>query len=101
MFLAELIPAIWGALAPVLGSLVGRVLLALGISFVTYQGLSVGTDALYASVQSSFNGLPSSIMSLMAYLWVDKAISTVFSAFTAALTIKLASGTSLTKMIMK
>jgi hypothetical protein len=101
MPLAFLIPMIWGALAPVLGSLVGRVLLAIGIGFVTYQGLSIGTDALYSAVQSNFGGLPSVALGLMSYLWVDKAISTVFSAFTASLVIKLATGSSLTKMVLK
>ena len=101
MPLAFLIPAIWGALAPVLGSLVGRVLLALGISFVTFVGLSVGVDAIKSAAIGSFGGLPSDVLGLMGYLWVDKAITTVFSAFTASLAIKLASGNSITKMVMK
>lgn len=96
-----LIGAIWGALAPVLGSLVGRVLLALGLSYATYSGLSVGVDAIKAAVFSNFAGLPADVVGLLGYLWVDKAISTVFSAFVAALAIKIGTGSTVTKMVMK
>ncbi|HJW54709.1 MAG TPA: DUF2523 domain-containing protein [Burkholderiaceae bacterium] len=90
-----------GGLAQATASLVGRALLALGIGYVTYSGLNVGIDAIYSSVRSSFGGLPSDVASLMAYLWVDKAISTVFSAFAAALAVKMAGRASITKMVVK
>lgn len=90
-----------GVLAQVLPSLIGRVLLALGISFVTYTGMSVAIDGLYASAKSSFSGLPVETLNLLAYLWVDKALSVVFSAFTAALAIKTLQTGSITKMVTK
>ncbi|KAF3999447.1 DUF2523 domain-containing protein [Glaciimonas immobilis] len=96
-----LINAIWGALAPVLGSLVGRILLALGISFLTYTGLSYGVDAIKLSVISSFGGLSADVIGFIGYLWVDKAITTVFSAFATALAIKVGTGSSITKMVVK
>lgn len=96
----------WGALARVLvgvlagsiGSLVGRALLALGIGFVTYKGADVGVTALYSYVKASFAGAPASVVQLLAYLWVDKAISLMFSAFTAALAIRTAAS-GLTRIV--
>lgn len=96
-----IIGAIWGALAPVLGSLVGRVLLALGIGYVTYTGLNIGVDAIYASVKNSFGGLSGDVLNFLAYMWVDKALSTIFSAFTAALAIKLGTSGVMKKMVIK
>lgn len=76
-------------------------LLALGIGFVTYTGLDIGIAAIKASVISSFGGLPADVFGLMGYLWVDKAVTTVFSAFTAALVIRTASSGAITKMVIK
>ena len=88
MFLAYFIPALLGGLATIAASLVGRVLLALSIGFVTYTGAQIGISAILVSVKSAFSGAPSDVVSLLAFLWVDKAIGMMFSAFTAAMTIK-------------
>lgn len=90
-----------GVLAQILPSLIGRILLALGISFVTYTGMSVAIDSLYTQVQANFSGLPIETLNLLAYLWVDKAFSLVFSAFSASLAIKTLQGGSITRMVMK
>lgn len=93
--------ALIGALALAMSSLIGRVLLALGISFITYTGFStVGTYAL-SQIQSTFNGIGGEALGLLGYLWVDKAITVVVSAYTASLAIKMAGATSLKKMVMK
>lgn len=93
--------ALIGALSLAMTSLIGRVLLALGLSFVTYTGFqTLGSYAL-SQVSSTFNGMPSEALALLGYLWVDKAITVVFSAYTAALGIKMAGSTSLVKMVRK
>lgn len=89
-----------GALAGSMGSLVGRALLALGIGFVTYKGADVSITFLFNNVKSAFSGAPSSVVQLLAFLWVDKALSLMFSAFTAALAIKTAAS-GLTRMVAK
>jgi hypothetical protein len=96
-----LIAALIGAFASAVASLVGRVLIALSLSFVTYKGLSVATDFLYAQMQSYFLSIPPAILSLLGYLWVDKAINLMFSAYTAALAIKMAGGTTIKKLVTK
>lgn len=96
-----LVAAILGGLLQIAASLVGRVLLALGISFVTYTGFDVGITWLLNEIKSNFSGLPAEVISFLAWLWVDKAIGLIFSAFAAALVIKMAGGTTLTKMVVK
>jgi len=97
---AAFIAALLGALASAMGSLVGRVLIALGIGFVTYKGVDIGLNALKQEVISNVQGLSSDIIGLMGYLWVDKALSVVFSAFAISLSMK-AIGGSIKRMVAK
>jgi len=92
---------VWGLLAAVLPSLVGRVLLALGIAFVTFTGFTVSINFIYSNMQSYLSSMPTDILSLLGYLWVDKAIGAMFSAFTAALAIKTATTGIIKRMVVK
>lgn len=96
-----LVASILGGLAQVAGSLVGRVLLALGMTYVTFKGFGVATDYIKTQVQTSMNSLPVEILALMGFLWVDKAISLVFSTWAACLALKLAGGDSITNLIVR
>lgn len=93
--------ALGGVLLNIAGSVVGRVLLGLGIGFVTYSGLGASIDWLKTSIQNSFAGMPADTLSFLAWLWVDKAISLLFSAYTVAMTFKLAGSTVMRKMVQK
>jgi len=90
-----------GALAAALPSLIGRILLALGIGYTTYTGLNAGTDYLYQHIQNSFSGMPAAIVGFLAFCWIDKGISLVASAFTVSLAIKTLQTLSVTKMVLK
>jgi hypothetical protein len=96
-----LVARLIGAFAMAAGSLVGRVLLALGISFVTYTGFDTGVVWLKDQIISNMSAMPAEVVSLLAWLWVDKAIGMTFSAYTAALAIKMAGGNSVTRMVTK
>lgn len=98
---AFFIPALLGAIATVLGSMVGRILLALGIGFVTYQGFDLATTWLLNQIKASMAGIPTDILNFLAWLWVDRAVGLLFSAYTAALGIKTLGGTSMTKRVTK
>ena len=89
-----------GALAQVAGPIAGRVLFSLGIAFVTYKGFDVVVGWILDEIKSSFTGMPTQVLSFLAYMWVDKAIGMVFSAYTAAIAIKAVGG-SMTKMVIK
>lgn len=89
-----------GALLNVAGTLAGRVLLALGIGFATYKGADVALTSLMTQVKSAFGGVPSEVSQFLAFMWVDKALSILFSAYVAALALKTAAGAAL-KMVAK
>lgn len=96
-----LITALLGGLLTICGSLVGRVLLALGMGFVTYSGFDVLITWLFDHIKSDINSMPADVVNFLAFLWVDRAIGMLFSAYTVALTIKMAGSTKITKLITK
>lgn len=98
--MAFFIPALLGALATAMASLVGRVVIALGIGFVTYTGITISITAMRDSVIASMQGLPADAVSLASYLWIDKALTVLFSAVTISLTMKLTEG-AVKKMVFK
>lgn len=98
---AVIIPAIVGALTYAVTTLVGRVLLALGIGYVTYTGFNFVLDQVFTLVQSSFQGLPSDISRFLAFMWVDKAVSLIFSAYSAVFAVRSLGSHTFTRMIIK
>ncbi len=100
MFLAAFIPALMGALAMAMASLVGRVILALGVGFTTYTGITVAIGIFKTQAISAVNLLAADTLGLLGYLWIDKAMTLIFSAMVAALAMK-AIGGSVKKMVLK
>lgn len=96
-----LVAGLIGGFLQVAGSMVGRVLLALGISFVVYSGIDLAMTYLVDNIKSNMSAMPVDILNFLAWLWVDKALSLMFSAYTAAAALKMAGGTTLTKMVTK
>lgn len=96
LFIGQLL----GALAVGMGSLVGRAFIALGIGFVSYQGIDLGVQSLSQNIITSFQGLPAQLVRFLAFMWIDKAITVLISAVTVALSFKVMGGT-IKKMVFK
>jgi len=96
-----LLMALLGGLLTIVGSVVGRVLLALGLSYVTFSGFDLTITWLQDQIKSDIGSMPADVVSFFGYLWLDKAIGVIFSAYSAALLIKLAGGTAITKLVRK
>lgn len=79
--------ALGGMLINIAASLVGQVLIALGISVVTYTGVSAVLDTLKADALAAFSGLPADLVGLLAYLKVGVAMSIITSAVAVRLTL--------------
>jgi len=77
-----------GALLSLVGSHVLRVLTALGLGILTYEGFSAALDFFKNPVLSSFSGLPADILSLLGYMKVGKSLTIIFSALLASVAIK-------------
>lgn len=88
-----------GVLSKYIGPLAMRVLLACGISFVTYKGAGTSVNWILDSIRSSTGGMPAQAAGLLGFLWVDKAISMMFGAFTASLAVKAVNG-SISRMVI-
>ena len=97
----KFLPMLLGGLATLAGPMVGRILLALGMGYVTFKGFDILIGWLLTSIKTNMSGMPAETVNFLAYLWVDKAISTIFSAYTAAAMIKMAGSSSITKLITK
>lgn len=74
------ITALFAGLVSLLPQLVWKVLGAVGIGLVTYQGAKAALDVLKASVVSQIGGMSADVLNLIALLQVDKAITVLFSA---------------------
>ncbi len=81
------IAAIGGMLINLVGTLVGRVLIALGISVITYTGISTTLDFLKAQAIGAFAGLPPEVFGMLGVLRVGQCISIVTSAIAAKMVI--------------
>lgn len=75
--------ALWGALLDICGSLVGRVLVALGLGVISYTGLSVSLGWLKDRAISSALMLPADVLGMMSTMKVGESISIVTSAIIA------------------
>lgn len=96
-----LLMALGGLLLRIVGPMAARVLLSLGMGYVTYSGFDLAVGFLLDHIKSDMGSMPAEVASLLGFLWVDKAIGLIFSAYSAAMTVKLAGGTKLTKLITK
>ena len=95
------IGALIGALIQAAGTLVGKVLLSLGIGYVTFTG--VDTSITWARDQffAGLSGMPSTALQLAGVLQVGTCVSIMTSALVVKLTLAgLTSGT-LKKMVVK
>ena len=95
-----LIPAIVGALTSAVASIVGRTAIASGVGFVTYKGIDIALGVLKTQVITSVSSFPGQIVGMIGYLWIDKGLTLIFSAFVAALSLKLVGG-ALKKAVLK
>ena len=90
----------WGALAQLLSSFVGRILVQLGITYITYQGI----DGLISNIKPQAIGyltqIPATIRGIVGLTQIGACISVICSALTAKFVINGLSG-SVTKMKIK
>jgi hypothetical protein len=97
LFLAALL----GGLVQAASSIAGRVLIALGIGYVSYTGISALLDWIKAQVVSYLVGAPATMVAIMGLLKIDVAVSIVFSALAARLVLQGLTSDKLTRMVIK
>lgn len=97
LFVAALI----GGLIQAAGSMVGRVLLSLGIGYVTFSGVSVLLTALKAQAINNLSGLPAMAVQVLSLLKIDVCLNITFSALAARLILKGLTSDRVTRMVLK
>lgn len=83
MPLPAILASLLGGLLSVVSSVVGRVLVSLGIGFTVYSGLDVALSFLRDQAVSRLQSLPPEVVGLISYLGVGSALNIVFSALAA------------------
>lgn len=86
-------PAVWTFITLIIGSIITRVVIALGVGIVVYSGFDAGITAAQTYVQTEWAGLPSYMLQLIGMLQLDTAIAIILAAYAARLTIQLIGGT--------
>jgi hypothetical protein len=75
-------------------------MVALGISVVTFTGLTAVLAGLRGQFEASFSGMPVAILQIMQLMRVDQAALILFSAMAAKLALQMVEGT-ISKVVMR
>ena len=97
LFLAALL----GGLVQAASSIVGRVLIALGIGYVSYTGINALLTLIKSHVVSYLVGAPGTVVAIMGLLKIDVAVSIIFSALAARLVLQGLTSDKVTRMVIK
>lgn len=95
------IGSLLGAFLSFLPSLVGRIMLALGIGYVSYTGISTSLAWIKGEVVSNFSAAPTQILNVIYLLKVDVAVSIIFSAIAARLVVQGLTSGALKRFVVK
>lgn len=96
-----LIYALLGGLIDIAGTLVGRILISLGIGYVTYTGLDTSLSWLRTQIVASFSGMDAQTLAVLSSLKVASGLSVLLSALSARLVLNGMTGGAIRKMVQK
>lgn len=97
-----ILAALWSTLAAAVGTLVGKVLVSLGIGFVTFSGVTALLTWAKNTFLAGVGGLPADAVGILYTAKVDVCVSMLLSALTIRLTLAgLSAGGSITRMVQK
>lgn len=95
-----LLLALFSGLASIAGTLAGRVLVALGIQYVTYTGFDLVLSSIINGI-SNTSGAPALIAQYIGFFRIGEAISIITGAITAKWAINGLTNGSITRMMVK
>lgn len=90
-----------GGLLLFAGSIVGRVLIALGIGYVSFTGLTAWVGSVKDLILQNLYALPPEFVQVMSLVKLDTCISILFSAISVRLVLEGLSSDTITKMVIK
>ena len=86
--ISALASAFGGAILNIVGSLVGRLLVSLGIGVASYTGLTATMTWLKSGVSTAASGLNANVLGILSLMQVGSCISMVFSAMMIRFTLQ-------------
>lgn len=95
------VAALLGGLVNIAATLAGRVMIALGVGFISYSGFSATLEYLKAQAVASLSGLPADMVGLIAYMGVGQSISIITSALVIRMTLSGLTGDTMKRMVFK
>lgn len=101
MAIPVIVASLIGGLISVTGTIVGRVLVALGVGVVTYTGVQVGIDSLLSNLDSAISGVPADILGLLGFMRVGEAMNIIISAMSARMLLNGLQGDTIKKWVLK
>lgn len=96
-----ILASLLGGLVSISGTIAGRVLLALGISVLTYTGTNASLDFLKTQAVQALSGMPVQVLGMLATMKVGQCISIIFSAIVARQVQQGLSGDTVKKWVLK
>ena len=95
------IAALVGALIQIAGTLVGKVLVSLGIGLVVYTGVDASISWARDLALSNIQGLPADAVGILSTMKVGVFISMVSSALVVRMTMQGLTGGAIKRMVQK
>lgn len=93
--------ALLGGLIQVTGSIVGRVLISLGIGYISYTALDTSLDWIKTQIASAFSGLPAQALAVLGACNVGSCLALVLSAIAVRLLLDGLQGGTIKKIVQK
>lgn len=98
---AFLIPAIAGALLSIASSLVGRILVALGIGAISYTGINAALTYFSTTMNTAANSAGATIAGMLGVLQLDTCVAIFTAAALARLALAGATSGTIKRLALK
>lgn len=95
------IAALMGALINIAGTLVGRVLIALGMSVVTFTGVSTTLTWAKSNAVTALSALPVEVVGMLSSMGVGEFLSILLSALASRMTLQGLTGGTVKRWVLK
>jgi hypothetical protein len=96
-----LVAALIGGLIQAAFSMVGRVLIALGFSIITWTALDTSLEWVKAQIAASMSGLPAQALDVLGACRLGSAVAVVLSAIAARMLFDGMTGGAVKRMVLK
>jgi hypothetical protein len=90
-----------GGLIAIAPTLIGRILLSLGIGVVSYTGISVTLSYLQGQVVEKLSALPVEVINALALMKVGASISVIMSAISVRLVLNGLQGDTIKRWVTR